>query len=102
MLERQQRERGRNHGRRAQAHKRAVLVGETTYGKASVQNVIKLALRPDCAVRLTTGYYYTPDDLMIHGKGITPDVTVPVSKHVWRQVQMRRMLEERRAQRAAV
>ncbi len=77
------------------AHKRAVLVGETTYGKASVQNVIKLALRPDCAVRLTTGYYYTPDDLMIHGKGITPDVTVPVSKHVWRQVQMRRMLEER-------
>jgi len=77
------------------AHKRAVLVGETTYGKASVQNVIKLALRPDCAVRLTTGYYYTPDDVMIHGKGIVPDVAVPVPKHVWRQVQMRRMLEER-------
>ena len=77
------------------AHKRAVLVGETTYGKASVQNVVKLALRPDCAVRLTTGYYYTPDDVMIHGKGIVPDVAVPVPKHVWRQVQMRRMLEER-------
>ncbi|HRT30191.1 MAG TPA: S41 family peptidase [Kiritimatiellia bacterium] len=77
------------------AHKRAVLVGETTYGKASVQNVVKLALRPDCAVRLTTGYYYTPDDMMIHGKGIAPDVAVPVSKHVWRQVQMRRMFEER-------
>lgn len=76
------------------AHKRAVLVGETTYGKASVQNVIKLALRPDCAVRLTTGYYYTPDGAMIHGKGIAPDVAVPVSKSAWRQAQMRRMFEE--------
>jgi len=76
------------------AHKRAVLVGETTYGKASVQNVIKLALRPDCAVRLTTGYYYTPDGAMIHGKGIAPDVAVPVPKSAWRQAQMRRMLEE--------
>ena len=76
------------------AHKRAVLVGEQTYGKASVQNVIKLALRPDCAVRLTTGYYYTPDGKMIHGKGIAPDVVVKVSKAAWRQAQMRRLYEE--------
>ena len=77
-----------------QAHKRAVLVGETTYGKASVQSVIKLALRPDCAVRLTTGYYYTPDGKMIHGTGIAPDVLVAVPKSEWRQAQMRRLFEE--------
>jgi len=77
-----------------QAHKRAVLVGEKTYGKASVQNVIKLALRPDCALRLTTGYYYTPDGKMIHGTGIEPDVRVQVSKAEWRQAQMRRLYDE--------
>jgi len=76
------------------AHKRAVLVGENTYGKASVQTVIRLALRPECAVSLTTGYYYTPDGAMIHGKGIAPDVAVPVPKSAWRQAQMRRMFEE--------
>ncbi len=77
-----------------QAHKRAVLVGERTYGKASVQNVIKLALRPDCAVRLTTGFYYTPDGKMIHGTGIEPDVRVPVTKAEWRQAQLKRLHEE--------
>lgn len=77
-----------------QANKRAVLVGETTYGKASVQSVIKLALRPDCAVRLTTGYYYTPSGEMIHGKGIAPDIKVAVPKAEWRQAQMRRLFEE--------
>ena len=76
------------------AHKRAVLVGEKTYGKASVQNVIKMALRPDCAVRLTTGYYYTPDGKMIHGKGIIPDVRVAMTKAEWRQAQMRRLYDE--------
>jgi carboxyl-terminal processing protease len=77
------------------AHKRAILVGETTYGKASVQNVIKMALRPDCAVRLTTGYYYTPDGQMIHGRGIVPNVRVAVSKAEWRQAQARRLYDER-------
>jgi len=77
-----------------QAHKRAVLVGEKTYGKASVQNVIKLALRPDCALRLTTGYYYTPDGKMIHGIGIAPDVEVKMSKDEWRQAQMRHVYDE--------
>lgn len=61
------------------AHRRAVLIGEKTYGKASAQNVVHLALRPDCAVRLTTAYYYTPDGLLIHGKGLQPDIPVPLS-----------------------
>ena len=76
------------------AHQRAVLVGETTYGKASVQSVVRLALRPDCAVRLTTGYYYTPDGAMIHGKGIDPDVEVIVPKAEWRQAQRQRLIDE--------
>lgn len=76
------------------AHKRAILVGERTYGKASVQNVIKLSLRPDCAIRLTTGYYYTPDGKMIHGVGIVPDVQVAVTREAWRQAQMKRLYDE--------
>ncbi len=80
-----------------QAHKRAVLVGERTYGKASVQSVIKLALRPDCALRLTTGYYYTPGGKLIHGVGIDPDVEVVVPPSEWRRVQMERMVQERSA-----
>jgi carboxyl-terminal processing protease len=57
--------------------KRAVLVGEQTFGKGSVQSVIPL---PDgSALRLTTAKYYTPSHKVIHEKGITPDISVPVS-----------------------
>jgi len=51
---------------------RATLVGQRTFGKASVQSVVKMSLRPECAVKLTTGYYYTPSGSQIHGKGIKP------------------------------
>ncbi len=57
--------------------KRAVLVGETTFGKGSVQSVLPL---PDgSAIRLTTAKYYTPSHKVIHERGITPDIIVPVS-----------------------
>lgn len=57
--------------------KRAVIVGETTFGKGSVQSVLPL---PDgSAMRLTTGKYYTPSHKVIHERGITPDIIVPVS-----------------------
>src|SRR5438128_7316219 len=56
---------------------RAVLVGETTFGKGSVQNVMQL---PDgSAVRLTTAKYYTPSKQVIHGNGVTPNIRVPMS-----------------------
>jgi carboxyl-terminal processing protease len=54
-------------------NRRAVLIGERTYGKASVQSVIKMSLRPECAVRLTTGHYFTPAGELIDGEGIRPD-----------------------------
>jgi carboxyl-terminal processing protease len=51
---------------------RAILVGETTFGKGSVQSVIQL---PDgSALRLTTAKYYTPGKQVIHEKGVTPNI----------------------------
>jgi carboxyl-terminal processing protease len=57
--------------------KRAVLVGETTFGKGSVQNVLQL---PDgSALRFTTAKYYTPSKQVIHGNGVAPNIRVPMS-----------------------
>ncbi len=56
---------------------RAVLVGETTFGKGSVQNVLQL---PDgSALRFTTAKYYTPSKQVIHGNGVTPNIAVPMT-----------------------
>src|SRR6266446_2961927 len=57
--------------------KRAILVGETTFGKGSVQNVMQL---PDgSALRFTTAKYYTPGKQVIQGNGVTPNIRVPMS-----------------------
>ena len=56
---------------------RAILVGETTFGKGSVQNVMQL---PDgSAVRFTTAKYYTPSKQVIQGNGVTPNIRVPMT-----------------------
>ena len=56
---------------------RALLVGETTFGKGSVQSVVSL---PDgSAVRLTTAHYFTPGKKPIHENGVTPHVSAPMS-----------------------
>jgi len=56
---------------------RAVLVGETTFGKGSVQNVMQL---PDgSAVRFTTAKYYTPSRQVIQGNGVTPNIRVTMT-----------------------
>src|SRR6266853_1332496 len=56
---------------------RAVLVGETTFGKGSVQNVLQL---PDgSAVRFTTAKYYTPSRQVIQGNGVTPNIRVVIT-----------------------
>lgn len=61
-----------------QAHKRAVVVGTTTFGKGSVQTVIPL--NDGSGLRLTTAKYFTPDKRSIHGSGITPDIVVEPPK----------------------
>ena len=56
---------------------RAIVIGETTFGKGSVQNVMQL---PDgSALRFTTAKYYTPSKQTIHGNGVTPNIRVPMS-----------------------
>jgi len=57
--------------------KRAIIVGETTFGKGSVQNVLQL---PDgSALRFTTAKYYTPSKQVIHGNGVAPNIAVPMT-----------------------
>jgi carboxyl-terminal processing protease len=57
-----------------QDHRRAVIVGTRTFGKASVQNLIEL---PDgSALKLTTARYYTPSGRSIQAQGIQPDVAI--------------------------
>ncbi len=55
-------------------HRRAVLVGRTTYGKGSVQTVLPLS--DGQAIKLTTSRYYTPSGTSIHELGIEPDIPV--------------------------
>jgi len=51
-----------------------LVLGETTFGKGSVQTVIPL--KDDSALRLTTAAYYTPDGKSLMEKGIEPDIEV--------------------------
>ena len=57
--------------------KRALVVGEQTFGKGSVQSVIPL--RDGSALRLTTAKYYTPSEKVIHEQGVSPDILVPMT-----------------------
>jgi carboxyl-terminal processing protease len=75
-------------------HHRAVLVGQKSFGKASVQTVVPLRSNPECGLRLTTAHYYTPAGHMIHGKGITPDIEVPVTTDERVRMQLRRAYAE--------
>ena len=56
---------------------RAVVLGEKTFGKGSVQTIFQLA--DGSALKLTVAKYYTPSHKVIHQHGITPDILVPVS-----------------------
>ncbi|MRI58956.1 MAG: peptidase S41, partial [Epsilonproteobacteria bacterium] len=57
-----------------QDHKRAVIAGEKTFGKGSVQVI--LPITDDEAIKLTIARYYLPSGRTIQAKGITPDVIV--------------------------
>jgi carboxyl-terminal processing protease len=60
----------------------AVIVGETTFGKGSVQTVQRVdpSVIPDVGVRLTTAHYTTPSRKKIHGVGIEPDVIARLTR----------------------
>lgn len=55
---------------------RALIVGTTTFGKGSVQDVIPLRGGRDGALKITTQRYYTPNGRSIQGSGITPDIMI--------------------------
>lgn len=75
--------------------RRAILVGETTFGKGSVQSVVSL---PDgSAMRFTTAKYYTPSRKPIHEHGVAPDIrcalTLEEESRIYRSRQRREMPE---------
>ena len=61
-----------------QDHHRAIIIGEKSFGKGSVQTVIPLG--DFGAMRLTTARYYTPSGRSIQAKGIEPDIVVPLAQ----------------------
>jgi carboxyl-terminal processing protease len=64
-----------------QDHNRAVIMGQQTFGKGSVQTILPLG--NNTAIKLTTARYYTPSGRSIQAKGITPDIPLdpPVDKN---------------------
>jgi carboxyl-terminal processing protease len=67
---------------------KAIVVGEQTFGKGSVQSILPL---PDgSALRLTTAKYYTPSHNVIHEHGVTPDIIVPMTEEEERDLALKR------------
>ena len=58
-----------------QDHRRALIMGERSFGKGSVQTLLPLGR--DAALKLTTARYYTPSDHSVQEGGIEPDIAVP-------------------------
>jgi carboxyl-terminal processing protease len=83
-------------------HKRATLMGRTTFGKGSVQTVMPLS--GDRAIKLTTSLYYTPSGVSINHRGIAPDIELerdaktpavgPDASLIERDPEVKRALEE--------
>lgn len=57
-----------------QDHRRAVIAGQQTFGKGSVQTILPMA--NEAAVKLTTARYFTPSGRSIQASGITPDIII--------------------------
>lgn len=77
-----------------QDHKRAVVLGEKSFGKASVQNIIPL--EDGSAIKLTVAHYYTPLGRLIDKKGIQPDVEVKMTEE--EEEKLQEFIRQRRLQ----
>lgn len=80
-----------------QDHHRALIMGEKTFGKGSVQTLLQIG--PQTALRLTTARYYTPSGRSVQEGGIQPDILVPQisdpdykTRPVFREADLRRHL----------
>ena len=67
---------------------KVVVLGEQTFGKGSVQSILQL--NDGSALRLTTAKYYTPSHKVIHERGITPDIIVPMSDEEEQNIYLKR------------
>lgn len=76
-----------------QDHKRAVIIGERTFGKGSVQTI--LPLQNNTALKLTTARYYTPSGRSIQAEGIEPDIVLESIKVTTLAEQASMRLKER-------
>jgi carboxyl-terminal processing protease len=74
-----------------QFHQRAIVLGEKTFGKGSVQTIIPLSRPQGSALRLTTALYYTPAGVTIDHNGILPDVEVPMTIETQRDLNVQMM-----------
>lgn len=91
-----------------QDHHRAVIMGDTSFGKGSVQTVVPLT--ETTALRLTTARYFTPSGRSVQEGGIVPDIRVPQisdpdyrTRPVYREADLRRhLVNEARADNRAV
>ena len=63
-------------------HKRAILLGENSFGKGSVQSIIPL--KNDGAIRLTIAKYYLPSGKSISEVGVSPDIEIPEASENFR------------------
>ena len=68
---------------------RAVVVGERSFGKGSVQSIFKL--KNGEGLRLTTARYFTPSGVSIHEKGITPQVEIVMTPEEDRQLRLQHL-----------
>lgn len=69
--------------------RRAVVIGERSFGKGSVQTIFKL--RNGEGMRLTTALYYTPSGVSIHEKGVTPHVEVVMTPEEDNKLRLQRV-----------
>ncbi len=78
-----------------QDHRRALIMGERSFGKGSVQTLLPLSERS--ALRLTTARYYTPSGRSVQEGGIEPDIDVPqLTNPDWRDAPRFREADLRR------
>ncbi len=68
-----------------------VLVGEQTFGKGSVQQVIPLS--NDTSLKVTIAHWYTPDGISISEKGLTPQIVIPFDPNAKTDTQLQKAVQ---------
>ena len=73
-----------------QDHRRAIVLGDRTFGKGTVQSEIRLGRKGDQAIRLTTARYFTPSGRSIQERGVEPDIELLMPRRTGRRGTPRR------------